>query len=429
MDNKNQNLCGARYSELLAQSNSYNGYMRESAVIELEKFPSEKTINALIERVNDWVPEIRKRAKQVLLRIFKQEVIPCFINNLENIYHLKNCKRDDHSEFINNIEERFIQFGKGALENLELCNSRSALLYSKILKKSRKIEVSALANTCLKHPKVLVRQYAIVLSAKLEAEQKEELLLYCIEDKSGVVRRDALRVLLRNSLCSNYKMCIHLLYDKEKSVRLPALVYLQNNSFNAKEEFREKLMLESVHYQKVAIWGLTEIFEKDSVKLIFPFINSKYPSIRAIAFKALFVLADEDTLDDVFEKAIKDQSPRVVKECLRFYQKCNALIRKECFKEAIREQLEEKNYRFILKMTHKMNKWEQLILLSELSLTENQALQYEIEKSLNLWLLKLNNFFIDPTKKQIEEIKCLGKYEKQHWSAALKNAVKRRISI
>ena len=88
-----------------------------------------------------------------------------------------------------------------------------------------------------------------------------------------------------------------------------------------------------------------------------------------------------------------------------------------------------KNYRYILKMTHKMNKWEQLILLSEISRSPSLALEIEIQKAFQNWLDKLNKFFIDPTAEQLEIINHLSNSEKRLWNSDLKRAINQRITI
>lgn len=425
----NQKLNQSQQTELLALSRSYSGYTRESAVIELESYPSEKTIDALIERANDWVPQVRRAAQNVLLRICNDKTVPYFINQLHKIYHLKECKREDHTAFVNNIQQLLLRYNVNALTTLNKCDSVSALLYTRLLKKSGKIDLLQLAHACLEHSHMSVRLYAVSLSSKLEETQGKALQLKGIEDKSGIVRRNALRLLLRHHSESSYRLSLNFLYDKEKSVRSQALFYLKNNGFKCKQAFIEQLSTENLHRQRVAIWGLTELFAKSAVDLIFPSLHSTYPSIRTLALKACFVLCEEDLLEEIVEKMLNDNSSRVMKECSRLYKKNSVHIGNEALIKAINSQANEKNYRYILKMTHTMNKWEQLILLSEISRSANSSLRTEIEKTLQLWVNKLCNFFIDPTQKQIDRIKTLDKNEKRYWPSAVEQAVHQRCGF
>lgn len=424
----NRAMENTKYKELLHQSRSWNGFKREAAIAELENYPSEQTIKALIERANDWVPEVRRRAQSTLIKLCKEKTRPYFINQLDNLYHLNQCSRENHSAFISEIENILMSSKDHKLVQLQLCKSNSALHYAKLLKKN--FDLLILAKACLAHSNLSLRLYAITLAGKLEdQQQKEALLLRCISDKYGLVRRNSLRLILRLNLDKSFNICLQLLYDKEKSVRSQAVLYLKNKDFNCQQEFEKQLNSESLHQQRVAIWGLTEIFSKGSIDLILPFLESEYPSLRALALKACFVLSKEAILEKVFTKILFDTSPRVLKECSRLYKKCNAVIKEESFIAAIKNQRKEKNYRFIINMTKKMNKWDQLILLSKLSKINNQFLDDEIEGAFKRWLFKVNQFFMDPTKRQVTQINALDKHEKKNWNIQLKNVVKQRICL
>ena len=330
-----QQLSLSLYKELLMRSRSSNGYVRESAIIALEQFPTEKTIESLIERVNDWVPAIRQLARHVLKRICVPETIPFFINKLYELYHLKECNRDNHSKFVDDIEELIIKHSDNAIFYLSSCNSSTALLYAKLLKRREVICLSKLANTCSEHSVAKVRHYSVVLSSKLDNHQRLVLLKHLIEDKSGLVRRDALRSLIKYSPDLSNSMSVKLLYDREKSVREQALLYLNSNEFNCQVEFTKKLTSTSIHQQRVAIWGLTELFVKHAVDNIVPFLDSPYPSVRALAVRACFILAEEKDLERLLKKILTDTSPRVVKECFRLYDRCFFRIEKTHLKKSL----------------------------------------------------------------------------------------------
>jgi len=422
----NQQLNEARHIELLALSRSYSGYTREDAVIELQHYPSEKSIDALIERVNDWVPEVRRAAQYILAHICQEDTAQYFISKLNKLTHLRECKRENHSEFVDKIEQELIRHSVIDLTHLNSCNSSSAVIYAKLLKKSNSIDLLTLSKACLKHSHASVRLYAISLSSKLEADDRHAFLLRCIDDSYGAVRRDAFRLLLKLSPESGTDISMKLLYDKEKTVRVHALVHLKNNGLNCTKEFTNQLKSENLHLQRVAIWGLTEIFAKNALGKILPFLDSNYASIRALALKACFVLSEDETLETIFEKMLNDTSPRVIRECSKLYDTSCVRIKNEQFKRIISNQTQNKSYRFIIKMTHRMNKWDQLILLSEISRLANPSLQTEIEKATQLWLTKLCNFFIDPTEEQIEKLKSLNRHEKRHWTSAVKRAINQR---
>jgi hypothetical protein len=81
-----------------------NGFVREQALKELDRFSSGEEICYLLLRLNDWVKQNSDRARMYLYKRIKPENIDWFISNLPLVYHLNACRREDHSLVVQSIE-------------------------------------------------------------------------------------------------------------------------------------------------------------------------------------------------------------------------------------------------------------------------------------------------------------------------------------
>lgn len=78
-------------------SNYRNGFVREVAVRELIDRPSPGALVALIERLNDWVPQVRDLAKAGLARYLSPTHVPALLFALEDFMALALRHRADHA--------------------------------------------------------------------------------------------------------------------------------------------------------------------------------------------------------------------------------------------------------------------------------------------------------------------------------------------
>ena len=94
---------------LIAQSDSWDGYVREQAVRALGRLRDGRAFPPLLIRVNDWVPEVRAAARLALENYLIPEHAAAWVGCLPVVYHLKHCRRDDHGAFIARVEALLAQ--------------------------------------------------------------------------------------------------------------------------------------------------------------------------------------------------------------------------------------------------------------------------------------------------------------------------------
>ncbi|SDI00258.1 hypothetical protein SAMN05216588_1105 [Pseudomonas flavescens] len=183
--------------DLLTLSTHGNGFVREVAVRELSEQPSPDALAALLERVNDWVPQIRKLAVAGVQTYLTPEHTTALLHALPALMALAERQRADHgptlaaaravlqtAEARHEVEAAFVaKHGKGA-----------RFLFGLLLEASD--EPTSLLATALAHREMTVRQMAVSACQVLPADLARPLLLRAFATPGASVRVNALRYLL-----------------------------------------------------------------------------------------------------------------------------------------------------------------------------------------------------------------------------------------
>lgn len=77
---------------------SPNGFLREAAVQALADQPQAGTLPMLLERLNDWVPQVRHAAQAAVRVQMQTDFLPDWILSLEALVRLGQARRVDHTE-------------------------------------------------------------------------------------------------------------------------------------------------------------------------------------------------------------------------------------------------------------------------------------------------------------------------------------------
>ncbi len=174
-----------------------NGFVREAAVRALAEQLSPDALAALLERVNDWVPQIRQLASDGVRLYLTPDQAPALLSALQPFMALVERQRADHAptlaaaraalqapEARNQVEEVFVaSHGKAA-----------RFLFKLLLDVSS--EPTALLRNALGHREMTVRQMAVSACKELPAQQARPLLLSALETPGASVRVSVLHALL-----------------------------------------------------------------------------------------------------------------------------------------------------------------------------------------------------------------------------------------
>lgn len=184
-------------STWLEASRHPSGYVRERAVKALSERPSGEALVALVERSNDWVPQVRDAARAGVRTYLEPEQLAALLFALRPLLALATRQRVDHSatlaavrallqtpEARDEVHASFLtQQGKAA-----------CYLFGVLLEAAS--EPYALLHEALVHREPLVRLAAVDACAALATAQAHQLLLGALPKASAKLRVRLLRVVL-----------------------------------------------------------------------------------------------------------------------------------------------------------------------------------------------------------------------------------------
>lgn len=181
----------------LELSTHYNGFIREVVVRKLCSHPSPEALVALIERLNDWVPQVRDLAAAGLKHYLLPSQAQALLFALEPIIALAARRRVDHGPTLMAVravlqspdirDEVYTNF---------LARQGKAARYLFALLLEQDTAPETLIRSALAHRELTVRLIAVSTCQKLPVAHARQLLLEALSRPGAKVRVCVLRALL-----------------------------------------------------------------------------------------------------------------------------------------------------------------------------------------------------------------------------------------
>ncbi len=150
------------------ESNHANGFVREVAVRELCRQPSAEALAVLIERLNDWVPQVRDLAAAGLQHYLSPAHIQAWLSVLEPLMALAAQRRVDHSQTLSTIRAMLQSAECRDEVHADFLNRQgksARYLFTLLLENPQNPET--LLRSALTHRELTVRLMAVSASATL----------------------------------------------------------------------------------------------------------------------------------------------------------------------------------------------------------------------------------------------------------------------
>lgn len=174
-----------------------NGFIREVAVRELCRQPSPEALVALIDRLNDWVPQVRDLALAGLNHYLSTSQAQALLFALEPIMALAARRRADHGVTLISVRDVLqspdIQ-DKVHANFLTRQGKAARYLFGLLLEKN--IAPEELLRSALAHRELTVRLAAVSACQELPVAQASPLLLEALARPGAKVRVCVMRALL-----------------------------------------------------------------------------------------------------------------------------------------------------------------------------------------------------------------------------------------
>lgn len=193
-----QALAGCKgEGDWLTLSRHGNGFVREVAVRELNELLSPEALAALLERLNDWVPQVRQQADAGVRRYLMAEHAPALLYALQPLMALAERQRADHTETLARARTALqgAEVRDTVLAAFVVQHGKSARFLFDLLLEASDEPVSLLGKA-LVHREMTVRQMAVSACQNMPAEQAVPLLQLALATPGASVRVKALHALL-----------------------------------------------------------------------------------------------------------------------------------------------------------------------------------------------------------------------------------------
>jgi HEAT repeat protein len=174
-----------------------NGFVREAAVQRLAGQASTEALLALLERLNDWVPQVRQQAHKAVEQFLVVERVDLLLQTLTPLLALADKQRVDHGDTL--LKARVLlslpQLRGQVEQAFGSCRGRAARFVFDLLLEHCADRPAFLANA-LMHEDVTVRQKAVTACADLPTADAVPLLERTLQSSASSLRVQALRGLL-----------------------------------------------------------------------------------------------------------------------------------------------------------------------------------------------------------------------------------------
>jgi HEAT repeat protein len=295
----------------------WNGYIREEAVRRLADRKEVERLPFLLLRANDWVSQVRKRAKKALKAAIKDRGADAFGACLPLVERLSATRRGNHQELLSAIDDLFAgpdgqRALKRAMQSSDRHVRRSA--YARGWQSSDSDVVTFLEWACA-DPDSVVRFGASRRACHLTDDaNRETWLRRFLQDKLSGVRRIALYGWVEhfaNRISDD--AFVALLLDRSTGIRDAARFYLKRScEFDFVGHYQQRFDSPQVTLRVAAIIGFGETAQRSQLSEIVPFLSDSSARARAAAMNAAGKLAESSEMD-IFATGLKDQSSAVSK--------------------------------------------------------------------------------------------------------------------
>ena len=394
--------------DLLALSSHASGFKRENAVRRLGMLGNAVAIPYLIERANDWVPEVRAAARDALSKLLKSDNAAVFVASLPAIMHLQACGRDDHSGLLQAVRDLLLREENlhHLMAGLQSPDSRVARLAIRLLVERRQLSPAALVEAGLTHRDVIVRSTVIDLLRKLEPGDFAVAVEKALCDPYMAVRREAFQQLLARDIEAGLRAARQMLFDPSASVREVAVRRLLDSREPVEQIYASALNGDGQRVGVVTcvLWGWAYLGSKSRGEQVVQLLGTKFPAIRRGALQAIVRLLRNQALPHL-EAALSDPSPSVCKEAARLIIRSDHNLRAERLVAIARTSGLRHAAVACCRVARRVNKWDWLkFILKVYGAADAAVSQGTFASEIDAWEAHFNRSSAQPDMASLAEI-------------------------
>ncbi|MCC2961130.1 HEAT repeat domain-containing protein [Massilia sp. IC2-278] len=334
-----------------------DGYIRQAAVEYCGRLAPEGAVARLVERLNDWVPQVRAAARRALEAVVPTASAADLCGALPAAYALLHAKRETHAQWVAAFERTIIdQAGApalaGALQGRDIQVGRAVF---RLLAGTHAMTPQALfALVVPASSDIVLTRLAFDHLERSEEGCGESELVRAFASKSTPIRARALRALIARGITRYVE---DALFARQASLRAVAAAHLAGQGQDVAALYREALTVPGASPARIGIC-LAELGASRQLSCldsINPFLHHPVARVRSRAAQAWLRLAPAER-DEIALRVLADPAPELRVLLLQLVRKHGAYLPFE----AVRMQLQAPADRALLWWFADMNHWDAL---------------------------------------------------------------------
>lgn len=300
---------------------SKDGYSREAGLRAIMSDHSSERLVAIIERLNDWVPEVRETARSAFDNYLMPQHASTLIAHLPAILALEKCGRADHHATIKKLELLLAMpecVPQSAVAFRVSRGSCARLLFKVLAQSKPESDLETFVLSSLRHPDFSVRRSAFDKAMEFP-KMAEQAITLGLSSNSSILRTQAFLQAIRLK-----KDCTHLIKDfltaPTSATRSTALWAAQQHGIDPLQVLRVQLTGEipTTRARWLGVLGLVQILgQRIPQEWLESALAHNTRAVRSLVLKiegtdrpALLICAVADRSRNVFLAGVQGLRPQ-----------------------------------------------------------------------------------------------------------------------
>ena len=327
---------------LLADLSHYDGFVREAALQRAAELPAPELLPAVVMRLNDWVPQVRRRAQDLVLDWLRTLDADAAVRLLGAVEPLRRAKRSDHSAWLRAFEAAFVaQVGPdrivGELASDEVGVARAC--YRLAEDYDLAVPVARIRAGLANRTDIVLASRAAAALAGLAPGERAEPGRIALRSRFGMVRATALRTLLADAPDDADALAVAMLADPHAWTRLVVSTYLGRRGIACAPLYAERIAApgSTIRTLRACLAGLAEAGDRAYVGVVETMTAHASPRVRIDAYGAWLRLVPADR-DALARRILADEARRVRRLALTMRRQHGAFVPADAALALLRER-------------------------------------------------------------------------------------------
>ncbi|MFL9946263.1 hypothetical protein PQR68_09810 [Paraburkholderia agricolaris] len=293
----------------------YSGYVREAAVGRAVELGCSSFLGSIAERVNDWVPEVRRAATNALLTLLVTVPAGHFVPLIPRLRGFVLATRTDHRSWLFEFERRLVEAGGtkaivAAVTGTDFRLRRAAFF---VVLDHQLLSLTETIERGLSSGDIVLALSAARLLGRVPVSDRAKCITLATASPFGSVRLAVLEFISKGNSSSDYEPFLwHATLDVQGSLRSAAARLLIERGRDVVAHCNAMLDAEELTAKQVraALSFLAEQHAPDIISTLARYTSDARADIRAhvVALQAKFLPSFKD---EIASRALLDPSRKV----------------------------------------------------------------------------------------------------------------------